>query len=160
MSSISLVSSWIEQMALIEVNWRPGHDELRKFGCICFVVFGGLGMWLFFRESVLGVTLDAGLARKIAIGLWVLAAGSLVLSQISPRALRPLFVILTALSFPIGFVISHVLMALLYYGVLTPVAIFFRLIGRDVLHRRFDREALSYWEPRRQTTPDRYFRQF
>ena len=52
-------------------------------------------------------------------------------------------------------------MAVLFYGVFTPIGLFFRLIGRDPLHRRFQPEADTYWVARRPATDvRRYFRQF
>jgi hypothetical protein len=45
--------------------------------------------------------------------------------------------------------------------VFTPIGLFFRLIGRDPLHRRFQPEADTYWVGRRPATDvRRYFRQF
>jgi hypothetical protein len=52
-------------------------------------------------------------------------------------------------------------MAAFYYLLLTPVGLVFRLIGRDPLRRRFDRNATTYWIARRPPeTSDRYFHQF
>ena len=61
---------------------------------------------------------------------------------------------------PIGFVVSFVLLAVFYFLLLTPVALVFRLIGRDALRRRFDAAAPSYWVPHK-TNQDlqRYFHQ-
>jgi hypothetical protein len=54
-----------------------------------------------------------------------------------------------------------VALAVLYYLVFTPVAVAFRLMGRDALDRKFDPQAASYWEAH---NPDRgaagYLRQF
>jgi hypothetical protein len=61
---------------------------------------------------------------------------------------RPVFQGLTLLAFPIGFVLSHVLIAAIYYLVITPIGLVFRLIGRDALGRRIDRALPSYWHDR------------
>ena len=63
---------------------------------------------------------------------------------------------------PIGWVVSHLALGIIYYGIFTPVALVFRLMGRDPLNRRLDRQASTYWEP---YEPDRggkarYLRQF
>jgi hypothetical protein len=52
-------------------------------------------------------------------------------------------------------------MALIFYLVVTPVAVIMRLVGRDPMERTFDRSAKTYWKPRR-TDPSstRYFRQY
>lgn len=65
---------------------------------------------------------------------------------------RPVYVVLTLVTFPIGFVISQVLMALLYYLLITPIAWCFRLLKREVIGLRPDAKRASYWvvrgEPR------------
>ena len=78
-----------------------------------------------------------------------------------PIALKPVYLGLTLATWPIGWVVSHLALAVVYYGVITPIALVFRLIGRDAMNRRFDRDATTYWEP---YDPDRgldhYLRQF
>jgi hypothetical protein len=64
-------------------------------------------------------------------------------------------------AYPIGWVVSHVLLALIYFGVLTPIGRIMAVCGYDPMERRFDRAASSYWierEPNRDAS--RYFRQF
>jgi Saxitoxin biosynthesis operon protein SxtJ len=148
-------------MALVEINWRPDRNELRKFGFISLAAFGALGLWVFFRQSILGIELSPDGARIAAYLCWGLAGGSLAGSLTAPDVLRPLYVALTAISLPIGFVVSHAMMAIIFFGLLTPIALVFRIIGRDALERRMDPAARSYWQPRR-PMQDRaqYFRQF
>lgn len=147
-------------MALIEVNWRPAPRALRGFGLIALAAFAALGAWAFFGRSLFGVELGPGAARTAAWALWAAAALCGALALAAPRALGPLYVVLTAISLPIGVVVSHVIMALLYFGVFTPVALFFRLIGRDALQRRLERDRRSYWIEREVVTDRaRYFRQ-
>jgi hypothetical protein len=64
-------------------------------------------------------------------------------------------------AYPIGWVVSHVLLGLIYFGLLTPVGWLMKLFGYDPMERRFDRAAASYWvERERQTDAGRYFKQF
>ena len=56
--------------------------------------------------------------------------------------------------------LSFVLLGLLFYGVLTPIGLFFRLIGRDALQRRIEPERETYWQPHEQAKVRRYFKQF
>jgi hypothetical protein len=148
-------------MALVQINWRPDRNELRKFGFISVVAFGCLGAWLFFRASIFGISLSPQTAKIAAYVCWALAGGSLAGSLTVPEALRPLYVTLTAVSLPIGFVVSHLLMAVVFYGLLTPIALFFKIVGRDALQRRLEPSAKSYWQTR-SVVEDRarYFRQF
>jgi hypothetical protein len=148
-------------MALIQVNWRPDRRELAIFGLICTVAFGAVGTWVAVRHAVLGIDLTPSAAERAARALWVLAAACLAGSRLAPHMLRPLYVALTAVSLPIGFVVSHVAMAAVFYGIVTPIALVFRLTGRDALQRRFEPGRPSYWTPRPKAHEKaRYFRQF
>ena len=61
----------------------------------------------------------------------------------------------------VGWVISHVVMGIIYYLVITPIALIFKLIGRDALQRGIDENAKTYWvEHRTGGDPKRYFKQF
>jgi hypothetical protein len=52
-------------------------------------------------------------------------------------------------------------LAMVYYGIFTPIGLGLRLMGRDPLRRRFDPQARSYWVDRRAPADvKRYFRQF
>jgi hypothetical protein len=63
--------------------------------------------------------------------------------------------------FPIGWVVSHVVFAAVYYLVFTPIGWLLRASGHDPMERQWDRAAMTYWK-RRGEAPEaeRYFRQF
>ena len=77
------------------------------------------------------------------------------------RVALVLAVLLSLAAFPVGFVVSHLVLAILFFGVLTPAGLLMRLLGRDPLERKFDEGRKSYWvdlpEPKE---PRDYFRQF
>jgi hypothetical protein len=102
-----------------------------------------------------------GEARPIVTGAFAALAGlSALFSLVYPKANLPIYLGLTIVSYPIGFVLSYVIMGTLFYLLITPVAIFFKLTGRDPMHRKFDREAVTYWnEPRPARGPESYFKQ-
>ncbi|MCK6456570.1 MAG: hypothetical protein L6Q92_08585 [Phycisphaerae bacterium] len=148
-------------MSMIQVNWNPDRNQLKGFGLISVVAFAAIGAWIWFRHSIFSIDLHPMTAARTAYLLWGVALLCLVLRAAAPVALRPLYLLLTAISLPIGFVLSHVLMALIFYGLFTPVGLFFRLIGRDALHRQIEPTAATYWVRRVPITDvKRYFRQF
>ncbi len=62
---------------------------------------------------------------------------------------------------PLAWCVSTLLLVLVYYGVIAPIGLALRIIGRDPLQREFDREASSYWVKREEPESlDRYFRQY
>ncbi len=66
------------------------------------------------------------------------------------------------LAFPIGWLVSQVVMVGMYYGVLTPLGLALRATGRDPLAlKRSDPPRDSYWESKpTPEDPRRYFRQY
>jgi ABC-type uncharacterized transport system permease subunit len=93
--------------------------------------------------------------------IWVVGALAGLSSLLLPAANLPLYVVLTLITYPIGLVLSYVLMAFVFYVIFTPVGLWFRLIGRDPLHRKFDPNAESYWIPHgAPKSADRYFKQY
>ncbi len=145
---------------MIDINLKPDQKTLRQFGLISLVGFGLLGGLVYWRNGLFG--LDFGVSAKpIAYSLWGIAGLSGLLSLVAPRANLPLYVGLTVLTYPIGYVVSHVIMGIIFFGMFTPLALIFRLIGRDALHRRFDQSSKSYWGDRKPVKDlRRYFRQF
>ena len=126
----------IRPMSLISVNWQPDRKTLAEFSEAWMVA---LGMFLtplmYFRGHA-----------WIAVACWVLALVGRAVGLVRPMWMKPIYLGMTLLTFPIGWVISNLTLALLYYLVFTPVSWFFRLIGRDTMKRRFDPNATSYWD--------------
>ena len=145
---------------MIDINLKPDQKILKQFGLICLVGFMMLGGLVFWRSGLFGLEFGAA-AKPVAYSLWGIAGLSGLFSLVAPRANLPLYVGLTVLTYPIGYVVSHVIMGIIFFGMLTPLALIFRLIGRDALHRRFDQRSKSYWEDSKPAKdPRRYFRQF
>jgi hypothetical protein len=98
----------------------------------------------------------------VATILWILAVVVPIIGWAIPAFMRLVFLGMSYLAWPIGFVVSHVVLAAVYYLVITPVGLLLRLFRYDPMKRHFDRDAPSYWirhDPR-EGAPDRYFRQF
>jgi len=145
---------------MIEIDWHPDERTLRQFGWIAVVGFGVIA-WLAWNERLI-FAFGLGAARPfVAWSFAALAGLSGLFSLVAPRANKPIYLGLTLLSYPIGFVLSYVIMGFLFYGLITPVGLVFRLLGKDPLHRTFDRSAETYWtDPRPRRGKESYFRQF
>ncbi len=139
-------------MAMIDINWNPTSRELRVFGVIMLIgcgIVGGL-LWSWGYPT----------AAKV---VWGVGGAVGVVALLVPIAAKPVYLLLTVVSWPIGFVMSYLVLGLFYYVIITGTGLVFRVIGRDPLQRRLDPEATTYWEPK--SLPDandkrRYFRQF
>ncbi len=139
-------------MAMVQLDLNPSAEKLRQFGWIAPIMLLAIG--LVFRWRI-------GLSLAAVAGLCIAGLLIFILSRVSPRLVWPVYVGLMLIGFPIGWVVSHVVMILFYFGIITPVGLVFRLLGRDMLHRRWDRSCETYWtEHPRCDTVERYFKQF
>ncbi len=145
---------------MIEIDWRPDDRTLRQFGVIALFGFSFLASLAWWELFVFSFGL--GEARPIVAGAFAGLGGlSAFFSLVAPRANLPIYLGLTVLSYPIGFVLSYVIMGFLFFVMITPVGLFFRLTGYDRLHRRFDPDATTYWtDPRPRRGKESFFRQF
>jgi len=145
---------------MIEIDWRPDDRTLRQFGMIALFGFSFLAAIAWWELFIFAFGL--GEARPIVAGVFAALAGlSAVFSLVAPRANLPIYLGLTILSYPIGFVLSYVIMGFLFYVLITPRGLFFTLTGRESMHRKFDPEASTYWtDPRPRRGKESYFRQF
>jgi hypothetical protein len=142
---------------LAKISWQPSDKQLRQFGFWALVLLPLLG-WF-----AVGRTAPAEWSAGDTATFGVFTAAALLgglLALLSPRLLRLPFLAATLITLPIGLVLGEVLLLTIFFGLFTPVALFFRLIGRDVLLRRIDASAESYWMPKAQAAgPEQYFRQ-
>jgi hypothetical protein len=138
-------------MKWTDIPLNPTASVLRQFAGAWLVFFSAIGIhqWLNRGNELLGQTM-IGLA--LIFGL---------LGLIKPQAIRWLFVVAMALAFPIGWVVSQLVLAIIFYLVITPVALFFRLRRRDLLARKPAPDQISFWSEK--ITPGdarRYLRQY
>jgi len=129
---------------------KTGTRELRNFGLLVGGVFAVLGL-LF-------------LVRGKAAYPWLLTPGLVLVSlgAIAPSTLKYIYLGWMGLALALGFVVSHVILTIFFFLVITPIGLIARLAGKDFLHLKLDRQARSYWIPRERKSkvPEDYERQF
>jgi hypothetical protein len=134
-----------------EVIKPPPEKMLRQFAGLFLVVFLGLAGWRVWRQ---------GQADQWAVALAVLAVLVGVVGLVRPSAVRWVYTGWMIVAFPIGWTVSRVALAIVFYAVITPVALFFRVTGRDELRLRRGQGHASYWKPKPGPEDVReYFRQ-
>ena len=139
-------------MALVALNLKPSAKQLRDFGLIALCMCPLIGLFLLWLDKIR----LTGLIVFCLIGV-----AMFILSRISTTLIKPVYQGMMIVTFPIGWVVSHLMMGLFYYGVVTLIAIVFKIIGRDPLCRKYEPEAESYWIPYKQSrSPKHYFHQF
>jgi hypothetical protein len=118
-------------------------------------------IWLVFFGTVGGILLSSGCSSQVAGLVWGIAALVPAVGWIVPQFMRLIYLAMAYAGFPIGFVVSYLIMLVVYYLVLTPIGLIMRLFGYDPLNRHFDGSTDTYWRPRQQNDSlDAFFRQF
>jgi hypothetical protein len=137
---------------MISINWHPSDREVRQFAGIWFPVFCLIVCLL------LGLRFGAWQAAGTFVGFAIVIC---LVGLVQPRLIRPIYVAWMCAAFPIGWVVSHVLLAAVFYLLITPLGLLMRPSGRDKLKLHYDPSAASYWTRRpKPPEPSRYFRQF
>jgi hypothetical protein len=148
-------------MALVQLNWRPVPRTLRQFGGIALLAFGLLGVVAWWRGTLLGLPLAPTTAEAVGSALLILGGASGLLAAIAPRAVLPLYLAMSVVTAPIGFLLSHVLLFLLFFGLFTPLGVVMRLFGCDPMRLARHAAGETYWAKRRGApSPARYFHQY
>lgn len=79
--------------------------------------------------------------------LFVTAVLLFALATLQPTALRQPQRWLAALTWPVGWLVSQILLTIVFFGLIAPIALLFRLCRRDALQCRPDPNAATYWQP-------------
>ena len=146
--------------ALIDLDLDPDDRTLRQFGWIALGGFGFVAALAWFELLIFSFGLGAA-KPWVAGGALALAVLATLFSLVYPRGNRWLYLGLAVVTFPIGFVLSYLIMGLLFFGLIAPLALFFRMVGRDPMQRRLDSDTQTYWiENKPPVNPARYFQQF
>jgi Saxitoxin biosynthesis operon protein SxtJ len=134
-----------------DISFDPSQRMLRQFAWLFLACFGGMALWQILVKD----------RHTLGLALAALAVSVGSLGLIRPAWLRYLFVGWMILAFPIGWTVSQIMLAIIFYGLFTPFGLVFRLVGRDSLRRSRQSNRASYWEPK--PIPNdlkRYFKQF
>lgn len=132
------------------IKWRPDAAELRRFAISMLVGFSLLGLFAAWR------------AQEISTGPIVLWGIGLLLAMAAfvPRLGRVAYLAVYLPTSIIGYFVSHVILALMFFFVITPLGITLRLMGKDLLQQRRQRHKTS-WTPIKGVKNDNsYYRQF
>jgi uncharacterized membrane protein YoaK (UPF0700 family) len=125
--------------------------ELMWFGPL-FALFGGMvGAIAFWKFE----------APVVAKWILIFSAVVILLYYLFPPLRKWFYMAWLGAVFPIGWIVSHLLLTVVFYLVVFPVGMLMRLFRYDALSRKFDPECKSYWRKREKNDdPRKYFRQF
>lgn len=136
---------------MIELDRRPTSRDLLWFRYILPVFFGALGAMLRWKAG----------HPTAAWGVWGVGLALTATYALVPPLRFPFYQAWMRVFFPLGWTVSHAVLVVVFYGVVTPVALLMKLVRYDPMNRRFDRGSETYWTERRGGGGlARYLRQF
>lgn len=108
-------------------------QEARKFGVTLSIVFIIISLIIFLKRGHLNA--------------WLLWASALicVFALFLPKALAPIYKVWIKITSFIGKVISCVVLGVFFYFVIVPVGLLMKVFSKDPLHKKFDKNADTYW---------------
>jgi len=135
-------------MKFSDIPRNPDTRMLRQFAGLWILFFGAFGCYAYLHD------------RNVA-WIWFTIAGGVGLpGMIRPQLLKPVFITWMVVAFPIGWIVSHLILLLIFCFVFTPMGFMLRTFGHDPLRLRKPKTD-SYWETKpRQQDARRYLKQF
>ena len=138
--------SWINAMEKLNTDKK----SLKKFGVtmgiaflvIALIVFARYKEWSAFWLTLSGIFLSLGVIR--------------------PQVLKPVYIVWMRLAFVLAWINTRLILSIIFYLVITPIGLVIRLLGKDLLEKKWDRQAVSYWKDKELTPfkPADFERQF
>jgi Saxitoxin biosynthesis operon protein SxtJ len=107
--------------------------DLRQFGLLVGGVFSVIGLWPFvFRDE--------------SLRLWALLLGGLLilLGAIAPQSLKQVHAGWMKVGHVLGAINTKILLGLIYYLLIVPMGLVRRWLGKDSMHRTFNRDVRTY----------------
>ena len=108
----------------------------RSFGILFCIVFAIIAVWPIFNDGALRIW-------PIPISLIFL-----ILGLFKSKLLNPLNIVWVKFGELLGRIIAPLVMAIIYFIIVTPIGLFMRLIGKDLLNIKFTKNS-SYWIKRK-----------
>ena len=109
----------------------------RSFGILFFLVLLGFGLW----------PLTKGMSPNIY--LIIISVIFLILGLLNSRLLSPLNNLWIKFGEILGKIIAPIVMAVVYFLILTPISLLVRLFGKDLIGMKFSNNVKSYWIKRK-----------
>jgi Saxitoxin biosynthesis operon protein SxtJ len=129
---------------------KQSPKDLRKFGLTVGIVLLLIAFFLIWKHK-------PSQFYFLSIGAILILSGLLF-----PLILFPLNKVWMTLAILLGWLMTRVILSVLFYLVITPISLIARISGKHFLDLKIDKTRASYWEKRKNvpSTPTDYERQF
>ena len=107
--------------------------DLKEFSLIWAVIFTIIGIIPYFKHTT---------PQNWAFGVSLIF---IMVAFFKPNILESFYKIWTKFGGLMGHYISKVILFVLYFGLFTPISLLLKLLGKDLLDKKIDKDADSYW---------------
>jgi len=114
-------------------NSKVKMSSNRSFGIVFFIVFLLISLWPLINDE------------NIRWWSFFISIIFLFLGLIDSKVLSPLNKIWFKFGIILGRIVSPIVMGIIFFAVVTPIGIFMRLIGKDLLGMKFSKNKKTYW---------------
>lgn len=99
---------------------------------------------------------------RTATVFWALCAFFLLFGLVMPRALDPVYKVWLKFAAALAWVNTRLILGLMFYLVFAPIGLLLRVLRVDLIKRRWERDASTYWirRPSKPFDPSRYEKQY
>ena len=116
---------------------RNELKDLRRFGITLSLVLILFGLVNFIRH-------------RMVVSQWffIIGLAILCLGVLKPVLLRSVYAVFLKITHAIGWFNTRVILVFIFFAIITPIAIIMKIFGKDLLNRKIDKSALTYWVKR------------
>jgi saxitoxin biosynthesis operon SxtJ-like protein len=115
------------------MDHKSTTKELRSFGLLVGGVFTVIGLWPL-------------LVHDESLRLWAVVIGGLLIvcGVVVPRALAPVHQGWMWIGHVLGWINTRILLGIVFFGLVTPIGVVFRLMGKDTMRQAFSELSSTY----------------
>ena len=114
------------------------QSSVRSFGILFFIVFLIVGLWPIIKEG------------EIRFWSIILSFTFLILGIINSKILIPLNKYWIKLGEILGKIIAPLVMLVIYFAIVTPIALLLKIFRKDILNLKLDDKTDTYWIQKKQ----------
>jgi predicted membrane protein len=134
--------SWIRDVAHELKELDVSKKSLRKFGIVIGIILITVVI-IFLWNSVSW--------RVLLLSL----GGILLLNGIFiPNSLKDIYKIWMGFAFALGWVVSRIILTILFVFILTPIGLLAKIFGKEFIDLNFNKKNNSYWIPKKDSPVD------
>jgi len=111
-------------------------EEIRKFGIVIGIILLIIGVILLWKRNIYYPIL-------MIMGIFLFVGGLSI-----PIILKPIYIIWMIFATIMGWLMTRFILSLLFYGLITPISLIARLMGKKFIYLRWDKINNSYWNYR------------